>query len=123
MFGATFFVFSDYLRPAIRLASLMNQPVIYVFTHDSIAVGEDGPTHEPVEQLASLRAMPGLSVIRPGDSNETVAAWKHAIESTDTPTALVLTRQNLPTLETTADLAYEGVEKGAFGFHHRIIQS
>ncbi|KMK76592.1 transketolase [Alkalihalobacillus pseudalcaliphilus] len=114
VFGATFFVFSDYLRPAIRLASLMNQPVIYVFTHDSIAVGEDGPTHEPVEQLASLRAMPGLSVIRPGDSNETVAAWKHAIESTDTPTALVLTRQNLPTLETTADLAYEGVEKGAY---------
>ncbi|WP_413381360.1 transketolase [Alkalihalobacillus sp. 1P02AB] len=113
-FGATFFVFSDYLRPAIRLAALMKLPVIYVFTHDSIAVGEDGPTHEPVEQLAALRAMPGLSVIRPGDSNETVAAWKHALESEDTPTALVLTRQNLTTLESTAELAYDGVKKGAY---------
>ncbi|KGA97289.1 transketolase [Alkalihalobacillus alcalophilus ATCC 27647 = CGMCC 1.3604] len=114
VFGATFFVFSDYLRPAIRLAALMKLPVIYVFTHDSIAVGEDGPTHEPVEQLAALRAMPGLSVIRPGDSNETVAAWKLALESEDTPTALVLTRQNLTTLENTAELAYEGVKKGAY---------
>ncbi|MCL7746599.1 transketolase [Halalkalibacter alkaliphilus] len=113
-FGATFFVFSDYLRPAIRLAALMKLPVIYVFTHDSIAVGEDGPTHEPVEQLAALRAMPGLSVIRPGDSNETVAAWKAALESKDTPTALVLTRQNLKTLDHTAELAYEGVKKGAY---------
>lgn len=114
VFGATFFVFSDYLRPAIRLAALMNLPVIYVFTHDSIAVGEDGPTHEPVEQLAALRAMPGLSVIRPGDSNETVAAWKLALESTDTPTALVLTRQNLKTLDSTKESAYEGVKKGAY---------
>ncbi|WP_332633694.1 transketolase [Halalkalibacter flavus] len=114
VFGATFFVFSDYLRPAIRLAALMKLPVIYVFTHDSIAVGEDGPTHEPVEQLAALRAMPGLSVIRPGDSNETVAAWKAALESKDTPTALVLTRQNLKTLDHTAELAYEGVKKGAY---------
>jgi transketolase len=114
VFGATFFVFSDYLRPAIRLAALMKLPVIYVFTHDSIAVGEDGPTHEPVEQLAALRAMPGLSVIRPGDSNETVAAWKVALESNDTPTALVLTRQNLKTLDRTAELAYEGVKKGAY---------
>lgn len=114
VFGATFFVFSDYLRPAIRLAALMKLPVIYVFTHDSIAVGEDGPTHEPVEQLAALRAMPGLSVIRPGDSNETVAAWKVALESKDKPTALVLTRQNLKTLESTQELAYEGVKKGAY---------
>ncbi|MCM3761362.1 transketolase [Alkalihalobacillus oceani] len=114
VFGATFFVFSDYLRPAIRLAALMKLPVIYVFTHDSIAVGEDGPTHEPVEQLASLRAMPGLSVIRPGDSNETVAAWKLALESKDTPTALVLTRQNLTTIEGTSERAYEGVKKGAY---------
>ncbi|TES51754.1 transketolase [Halalkalibacterium halodurans] len=114
VFGATFFVFSDYLRPAIRLAALMQLPVIYVFTHDSIAVGEDGPTHEPVEQLASLRAMPGLSVIRPADGNESVAAWKLALESKDQPTALVLSRQNLPTLEGAVDRAYDGVSKGAY---------
>ncbi len=114
VFGGTFFVFSDYLRPAIRLAALMNLPVTYVFTHDSIAVGEDGPTHEPVEQLASLRAMPNLSVVRPADGNETAAAWKTAIESKSTPTALVLTRQNLPTIKGTKDTAYEGVQKGAY---------
>ncbi|WP_019152673.1 transketolase [Robertmurraya massiliosenegalensis] len=114
VFGGTFFVFSDYLRPAIRLAALMNLPVTYVFTHDSIAVGEDGPTHEPVEQLASLRAMPNLDVLRPADGNETAAAWKLAVESTDRPTALVLTRQNLPTLNKTAENAYEGVSKGAY---------
>lgn len=114
VFGGTFFVFSDYLRPAIRLAALMQLPVTYVFTHDSIAVGEDGPTHEPIEQLPSLRAMPGLDVIRPADGNETAAAWKLAIESTDTPTLLVLTRQNLPTLESTKSDAYEGVKKGAY---------
>ncbi|MER2059151.1 MAG: transketolase [Niallia sp.] len=114
VFGATFFVFSDYLRPAIRLAALMKLPVTYVFTHDSIAVGEDGPTHEPVEQLASLRAMPGLSIIRPADAKETAAAWQLAVESTDTPTALVLTRQNLPTLDLTKTEAYEGVKKGAY---------
>nr|WP_143833813.1 transketolase [Oceanobacillus senegalensis] len=114
VFGGTFFVFSDYLRPSIRLASIMNMPVTYVFTHDSIAVGEDGPTHEPIEQLASLRAMPGLSVVRPADGNETQAAWRLAIESQDTPTALVLTRQNLPTLEGTKENAYEGVKKGAY---------
>ncbi|UOE92752.1 transketolase [Alkalihalobacillus sp. LMS39] len=113
-FGATFFVFSDYLRPAIRLSSLMQIPVIYVFTHDSVAVGEDGPTHEPVEQLASLRAMPGLSIIRPGDGNETVAAWKLALESKNQPTVLVLTRQNLTTIAGTAEHAYEGVKKGAY---------
>ncbi|KON88888.1 transketolase [Sporosarcina globispora] len=114
VFGGTFFVFSDYLRPAIRLAALMNLPVTYVFTHDSIAVGEDGPTHEPVEQLAALRAMPNLSVVRPADGNETAAAWKTAIESTNKPTALVLTRQNLPTLKGTDSAAYEGVQKGAY---------
>ncbi|WP_110111881.1 transketolase [Bacillus sp. CGMCC 1.16541] len=114
VFGGTFFVFSDYLRPAIRLAALMKLPVTYVFTHDSIAVGEDGPTHEPIEQLPSLRAMPGLSVMRPADANETAAAWRLAIESTDTPTALVLTRQNLPTLEGTKENAYDGVSKGAY---------
>lgn len=114
VFGGTFFVFSDYLRPAIRLAALMKLPVTYVFTHDSIAVGEDGPTHEPVEQLPSLRVMPDLSVIRPADGNETAAAWRLAVESTDKPTVLVLTRQNLPTLEGTKENAYEGVSKGAY---------
>ncbi|MBE3569723.1 MAG: transketolase [Bacillales bacterium] len=114
VFGGTFFVFSDYLRPAIRLAALMGLPVTYVFTHDSIAVGEDGPTHEPVEQLASLRAMPHLSVIRPADANETAAAWRMALTSKDTPTALVLSRQNLPTLKGTAETAQEGVEKGGY---------
>lgn len=113
-FGGTFFVFSDYLRPAIRLAAIMKLPVTYVFTHDSVAVGEDGPTHEPVEQLAALRAMPDLGVIRPADGNEVAAAWRTAIESTDRPTALILTRQNLPTLKNTAELAYEGVKKGGY---------
>lgn len=114
VYGGTFFVFSDYVRPAIRLSAIMNTPVTYVFTHDSIAVGEDGPTHEPVEQLASLRVMPNLSVIRPADGNETQAAWRLALESTDQPTALVLTRQGLPTLEHTAENAYEGVKRGAY---------
>ena len=114
VFGGTFFVFSDYLKPAIRLAALMGLPVTYVFTHDSIAVGEDGPTHEPVEQLAGLRAMPNLSVIRPAEGNETAAAWKLAMESTNKPTALVLTRQNLPTIKDTDKNAYEGVSKGAY---------
>jgi transketolase len=111
---ATFFVFSDYLRPALRLSSIMKVPVTYVFTHDSIAVGEDGPTHEPVEQLASLRAIPGISIIRPADGNEVAAAWKAALESKDEPTALVLTRQGLPTLPSTKEKAYEGVKKGAY---------
>lgn len=113
-FGATFFVFSDYLRAAIRLSALMKLPVTYVMTHDSIAVGEDGPTHEPIEQLASLRAMPGLSVIRPAEGNETVAAWKLAVESKDEPTLLVLSRQDLMTQESTKEHAYEGVKKGAY---------
>lgn len=114
VFGGTFFVFSDYLRPAIRLSAIMKMPVTYVFTHDSIAVGEDGPTHEPIEQLASLRALPNLSVIRPADGNETQAAWRLAVESTDRPTILVLTRQDLPTLVGTKEKAYEGVKRGAY---------
>lgn len=114
VFAGTFFVFSDYLRPAVRLSSLMKMPVTYVFTHDSIAVGEDGPTHEPIEHLAAFRAMPGLSVIRPADGNETAAAWRLAVESKDKPTALVLTRQGLPTLPNTKENAYEGVKKGAY---------
>lgn len=114
VYGGTFFVFSDYLRPAVRLSAIMKMPVTYVFTHDSIAVGEDGPTHEPVEHLAAFRAMPGLSVIRPADGNETQAAWRLALESKDKPTALVLTRQGLPTLEGTKEKAYEGVKRGAY---------
>ncbi len=113
-FGATFFVFSDYLRPAIRLSALMKQPVIYVFTHDSIAVGEDGPTHEPIEQLPSLRAMPGLTVLRPADANETVQAYRYAMEQNEEPVALVLTRQNLPILEGTENMARDGVARGAY---------
>lgn len=114
IYGGTFFVFSDYCRPAIRLAAIQHLPVTYVFTHDSIAVGEDGPTHEPVEQLASLRAMPNLSVIRPADGNETRAAWKLAMEATTRPTMLVLSRQNLPTLAGTTESADENVAKGGY---------
>jgi transketolase len=95
-YGGTFLVFSDYMRPSIRLAALMGLPVIYVFTHDSIGLGEDGPTHQPVEHLAALRAIPGLAVIRPADGNETVQAWKVALERFDAPTALILTRQAVP---------------------------
>ncbi|WP_223068996.1 transketolase [Paenibacillus caui] len=114
VFGGTFFVFTDYLRPAVRLASIMKLPVTYVLTHDSIAVGEDGPTHEPIEQLASLRIIPGLTVIRPADGNETSAAWAYAVENKSNPVALVLTRQNLPILEKTAELAREGVKRGGY---------
>ncbi|AWB43844.1 transketolase [Paenibacillus sp. CAA11] len=114
VFGGTFFVFTDYLRPAIRLASIMKLPVTYVLTHDSIAVGEDGPTHEPIEQLASLRIIPGLTVIRPADGNETSAAWAYAVENTSNPVALVLTRQNLPILEKTGELAREGIKRGGY---------
>ena len=98
-FGATFLVFSDYMRPAIRLAALMKLHVIYVFTHDSIGVGEDGPTHQPIEQLASLRTIPNLTVIRPCDANEAAVAWQVAIETRNRPVALVFTRQNVPTLD------------------------
>ena len=113
-FGSTFFVFSDYMRPALRLAALMELPVIWVFTHDSIGVGEDGPTHQPVEHLLALRAIPGLTVIRPADANETAAAWKVAVEHWQGPVALVLSRQGLPVLEGTAAGAAEGVARGAW---------
>lgn len=99
-YGGTFLVFSDYMRPAIRLASLMKLPLVYVFTHDSVAVGEDGPTHQPVEHLAALRAIPGLNVVRPADANETALAWKQALSTVDSPTALILSRQKLPILDT-----------------------
>ena len=113
-YGSTFLVFADYMRPSIRLAALMGQPVIYVFTHDSIWVGEDGPTHQPVEQLASLRVIPNLVVLRPADANETAAAWRVAVERRDGPIALVLSRQNLPVLAGTAELAGDGVAAGAY---------
>ena len=112
-FGGTFFVFSDYMRPAIRLASLQKIRAVYVFTHDSIALGEDGPTHQPIEHLASLRAMPGLNLIRPCDANETAEAWKIAIKS-KVPTALVLTRQDLPVLDRTVFPAASNISKGAY---------
>ncbi|MEV5026246.1 transketolase [Paenibacillus sp. LPE1-1-1.1] len=114
VFGGTFFVFTDYLRPAVRLAALMKLPVVYVLTHDSIAVGEDGPTHEPIEQLASIRIIPDLTVIRPADANETSAAWAYAVENTGNPVALVLTRQNLPILEGTVDGVHENLRRGAY---------
>jgi transketolase len=113
-FGSTFLIFSDYLRPAMRLAALMEVGVIYVFTHDSIGVGEDGPTHQPIEQLAALRAIPRLVVIRPGDANETAAAWRIAIESRDRPVALVLSRQNVPTLDRSRLAAADGLRRGAY---------
>jgi transketolase len=112
-FVSTFFVFSDYLRPSIRLAALQKLPVTYVFTHDSIAVGEDGPTHEPVEQLTALRSIPGLTVIRPSDANETASAWAYALQNSAGPVALILSRQNLPVFEETkANL--ENLSKGAY---------
>ncbi len=114
VFGGTFFVFTDYLRPAVRLASIMKLPVTYVLTHDSIAVGEDGPTHEPIEQLASLRIIPGLTVIRPADGNETSAAWAYAMENTSNPVALVLTRQNLPILQGTVDGVRDNIKRGGY---------
>lgn len=113
-FGATFLVFSDYMRPAIRLAALMGLHVIYVFTHDSIALGEDGGTHQPVEQLASLRAIPRLIVIRPGDANETAAAWRVALAAHDRPVALVLTRQDVPILDRAQFSAADGLRRGAY---------
>lgn len=114
IYGGTFFVFVDYLRPAIRLSALQGLPVVYVLTHDSVAVGEDGPTHEPIEQLSSLRSIPNLQVIRPADGNETRAAWKLALQSKETPTILVLSRQNLPVIEGTKEHADENVAKGGY---------
>lgn len=113
-YGATFFVFSDYLKPALRLSAIMGLNATFIFTHDSIAVGEDGPTHEPIEQLAGLRAIPNMNVIRPADGNETRVAWEVALESKQTPTSLVLTRQNLPYLDVDEETVEEGVRKGAY---------
>lgn len=113
-FVATYLVFSDYMRPSIRLASIMKQPVIYDLTHDSIYVGEDGPTHQPIEQLSSLRAIPGVQVLRPGDAEETVAAWHIAMESKDHPVVLALTRQNVPVYEKEDKNWKETVKKGAY---------
>jgi transketolase len=114
VFGATFFVFADYCRPAIRLAALMKLPVIYVFTHDSFYVGEDGPTHEPVEHIAALRCIPGLTVLRPADPTETAAAWVAALKHKQGPVALLLTRHNLPVLDRTTLPAANNLEKGAY---------
>ncbi|MFZ3323797.1 MAG: transketolase [Usitatibacter sp.] len=113
-YGSTFLIFSDYMRPPIRLAALMGLHVIHVFTHDSIALGEDGPTHQPVEHLASLRAIPNLTVIRPADANETAVAWRVALETRDRPVALVLTRQDLPTIDRKRFAAAEGLRNGAY---------
>lgn len=113
-FGATFLTFSDYMRPSIRLAALSRAHVIYVWTHDSIALGEDGPTHQPVEQIASLRAMPNLLLFRPADANETIEAWRLAVQYRDGPVGLILTRQKLPVLAQTAALAPSGVGRGAY---------
>lgn len=110
-YGGTFLVFSDYMRPPIRLAALSHYPAIFIFTHDSVGLGEDGPTHQPIEHLMALRLIPNLTVIRPADANETAGAWKVAIENRHAPTVLALTRQNVPTFETSS---YAGVEKGAY---------
>ena len=113
-FAGTFFVFSDYLRPSIRLAAMMKLPVMYIFTHDSIGVGEDGPTHEPVEHLAALRAIPGLVVVRPADANEVAEAYRAVVAMDNQPSALVLTRQNLPTLDRTKYAPASGLQKGGY---------
>ncbi|MGO4391640.1 transketolase [Variovorax sp. M-6] len=113
-FGATFFIFSDYARPAIRLSALMELPTLFVFTHDAMGDGEDGPTHQPIEQLASLRAMPGLTVLRPGDANEVVEAYRVALQSQHRPTAMVLSRQPLPTLDRSRLAPASGVARGAY---------
>ncbi|MGZ5316769.1 MAG: transketolase-like TK C-terminal-containing protein, partial [Solirubrobacterales bacterium] len=111
---STYLTFSDYARPAIRLSSLMELPVIHVFTHDSIGLGEDGPTHQPVEQLASLRAIPGLDVIRPADANETAVAWRVAMDRTHQPVALVLTRQDVPIIDRSRYASADGVRRGGY---------
>jgi transketolase len=113
-YGGTFLVFSDYMRPPVRLAALMHLPVVYVWTHDSVWIGEDGPTHQPVEHLAALRAIPNLVVIRPADANETAVAWRVALERRDGPTALALTRQKMPVLVDTDRDPAEMVARGAY---------
>ena len=113
-YGSTFLIFSDYMRPPIRLAALMGLHVVHVFTHDSIALGEDGPTHQPVEQLAALRAIPNLTVIRPADANETTVAWRVAVETRDRPMLLILSRQDVPTLDRTRYASADGLRRGAY---------
>jgi transketolase len=113
-YGGTFLVFSDYMRPAVRLAALMKLPVTYVWTHDSIGLGEDGPTHQPIEHLAALRAIPGLDVVRPADANETAVAWRTILEHTDRPAGLCLTRQNVPTFDRSVFASAEGVARGGY---------
>jgi transketolase len=113
-YGGTFLVFSDYMRPAVRLAALQKLPVTFVWTHDSIGLGEDGPTHQPIEHLAALRAIPGLDVVRPGDANETTVAWRSILEHTDRPAGLILSRQALPTLDRQTFASAEGTAKGAY---------
>jgi len=114
-FGGTFLIFSDYMRPAVRLAALMGQPVVYVFSHDSIGLGEDGPTHQPIEQIASLRAVPDLLDLRPADAAETELAWRVAIERTDGPSFLALSRQTVPLLDRDGALASaEGLRRGGY---------
>jgi transketolase len=113
-YGATFFVFTDYMRPAMRLAALMRLPVFYILTHDSIGVGEDGPTHQPVEHLAALRCIPGMVTLRPADANEVCEAYRAILQLKDRPAALVLTRQNLPTLDRTKFAPASGLHKGGY---------
>nr|MBA3799267.1 transketolase family protein [Geodermatophilaceae bacterium] len=114
VYGGTFLVFSDYMRPSVRLAALMKLPVTYVWTHDSIGLGEDGPTHQPVEHLAALRAIPGLDVVRPGDANETAVAWRTVLENTNRPAGLCLSRQNLPVLDRDTFASAEGAARGGY---------
>ena len=113
-YGGTFLIFSDYMRPPIRLAAMMGLKVIYVFTHDSIGLGEDGPTHQPIEQLAALRAIPNMMVIRPGDANETAEAWRFAIKHKKGPVALALSRQGVPTIDRNTYSSAEGLHRGAY---------
>jgi len=113
-YGGTFLVFSDYMRPSVRLAALMKLPVTYVWTHDSIGLGEDGPTHQPIEHLSALRAIPGLDVVRPADANETAWAWRLAMEHIDRPTALALTRQALPVIDREQYAPADNVAKGGY---------
>jgi transketolase len=113
-FGSTFLVFSDYLRPALRLSALMRLPVVWVFSHDSILAGEDGPTHQPIEHLAALRAIPGLLVLRPADANETVEAWRLIATLRDQPAALILSRQNVPVIDRSSYAPAEGLRRGGY---------
>jgi transketolase len=113
-YGATFFVFTDYMRPSMRLSSIMHQPVLYVLTHDSIGLGEDGPTHQPVEHLAACRAIPGLYVFRPGDANEVLHCYRAAMQITDHPSAMVLSRQNVPTMDPAKVASAAGAQKGGY---------